>query len=305
MRFSLACVVLAVLAAFPSAAGATWPGKPGPIVYSALDDDDEGARDGIYAIGPDGSRNRRIARRATGDVASSRDGKQIAFFRSGSELWQARSDGSRARRVLRLQDGSGSDPAWSPSGRQLVFTLTVGRLVGDNEEVIEMQEVWVVRRGGGGLRMLHRGHAATWSSRGLIAFAEEDGLVATIRPNGRGRRVRVRQRRAAVVTELDFSPNGRRLVYLQSTRRLTKSAIHTVNLRTGGHTSFRDSTRQVSARDVAWAPSSDRLAYAHRGPGNGPSQLRTIRPNGTGIRTLFDFPSGLTPFGFAWPTRRP
>jgi hypothetical protein len=39
------------------------------------------------------------------------------------------------------------------------------------------------------------------------------------------------------------------------------------------------------------------------GGGSGPTQLRTIRPNGTDRKTLFDFPSGLTPFDFAWQTR--
>src|SRR5215213_5353800 len=99
MRSPLALIVLALLAAFPAAAGATWPGKPGQIVYNALDDSDEGVRDGIYSVGPHGSGNHRIARRADGDVAVSRDGRRIAFFRTARQLWQARIDGSHARRV--------------------------------------------------------------------------------------------------------------------------------------------------------------------------------------------------------------
>ena len=296
MRYSPAFLVLALLATFPAAAGATWPGRPGQIVYQALDDDDEGARDGVYSIRSDGSRNRRISHAADGDIASSRDGKRIAFLRTGRQLWQARSNGARARRIVRLQDGSGSDPAWSPSGRRLVFTVTFER--GDR------REVWVVRRDGSDLRKLIAGHDATWSSRGLIAYADTDGNVATIRPDGRGGRIWVPQGSPVVVKELDFSPKGRRLVYQQSTRRLTKDTIRTVDLRTGRRTSFRDLTKRVSARDVAWAPASHRLAFVHTaGQGSGPNQLRTIRPNGTDRKTLFEFPSGLTPFGFAWQTR--
>ena len=297
MRYPLALLGLALLAAFPAAAGATWAGKPGKIVYHALDDADEGARDGIYSIRPDGSGNRRIVRRAAGEIASSRNGKRIAFFRTENQLWQARSNGSAARRIVSLTHSSGSDPAWSPNGKRLVFTLTVA-------DDAAIREIWVVRTDGGGLRKLTSGHDATWSSRGLIAYADEDGDVATIRPDGGGRRVRVPQGSPAVVTELDFSSDGRRLVYQQSTRRLTKDTIRTFNLRTGGRTSIRDLTTEVSARDVAWAPGSSRLAYVHTaGQGSGPNQLRTIRPDGTGRKTVFEFPSGLTPFDFAWQTR--
>jgi WD40 repeat protein len=295
MRYALAFVAPALLAAFPATAGATWPGKPDKVVYQALDDNDEGVRDGIYTIRPDGSGNQRISRPAAGDVAPSRTGRRIAFFRTGGRLWQARSDGSHARRIVRLKRGSGSDPAWSPSGRLLVFTITFRSTA---------QEVWIVRRDGSALRKLHRGHDATWSSRGLIAYASGDGDVATIRSNGRGRRIWVPQGSPVVVTGLDFSPGGLRLVYQQSTSGLTRSTIRTVDLRTGRRTVFRDLTTQVSARDVAWTPGNHRLAYVHTaGAGSRPNQLRTIRPDGTRRKTLFEFPSGLTPFGFAWQTR--
>jgi Tol biopolymer transport system component len=297
MRPSLALLVLAVLAAFPAAAGATWPGKPGQIVYQGLDDADSGARDGIYTIGSDGAGNSRIVRRSTGEIAVSGDGRRIAFFRTETELWQARSDGSHARRVLRLPDGSGSDPAWAPSGQRLVFTVAIAHDV-------DVRELWVAKRDGTGLRKLHSGHGATWSSKGLIAYADEDGAVATIRPDGTGRQIWVPQASPVVATELDFSPDGRRVAYLQSTRQGTKDTIRTVDLRTGRRTSFRNLTKHVYTFRLAWAPSNHRLAYVHTDiRGNDPPQLRTIRPDGTGRRTLFAFPSGLTPFGFAWQTR--
>jgi Tol biopolymer transport system component len=303
MRYPLALLVLALLAAFPATAGATWPGKSGKIVYFGVDDaDDEGARDGIYSVGPNGGRNRRIVRLANGDVASSRNGRRIAFFRTDDQLWQARSDGSHARRIVRLRHGSGSRPAWSPSGKRLVLTVFLKRKVG--RKLVEVEEVWVVRRDGKGLHKLRRGHDAIWSSRGLIAYAQGDGDVATMHPNGRGRHIWVPQGSPAIVRQLDFSPDGRRLVYQQSTSKFTKYTIRTVNLRTGRRTRFRDLTKQVSAHDVAWAPGGRRIAYVHAvGQDAGRNQLRTIRPNGNGRRTLFEFPPALVPFDFAWQTR--
>lgn len=290
-------LVVTLVAVFPSAAGATWPGKTGTVGYFALDVDDEGARDGVYTIGADGSGNQRIVRRAVRDIAWSRDGQRIAFFRTGRELWEARSDGSEARRIVRLGRGAGSEPAWSPMGRRLVFTRTIRR------RGVKVDEVWLVDRDGSGARRLLRGHAATWSSRGAIGYATADGDVATIRPGGRGNRIWVPQGSPVVVVELDFSPDGRRLVYQQIDARLRRSTIRTFDLRTGRRTSFRDLTRNVLASDVIWVPGGRRLAYAHRPPGNGPDQLRTIRPNGSDRKTIFAFPSGLTPFDIAWQTR--
>jgi Tol biopolymer transport system component len=303
MRSLLTLIVLAPLAAFPAGAAATWPGEPGQIVYQGLDDaDDEGARDGIYSINADGSGNRRIARRSDGGVASSPDGQRIAFFRAGRELWEARSDGSAARRIVRLKRGESTEPAWSPSGKQLVFTRTVKRRV--RRKVVEVDQVWRVNSEGSGLRKLRRGRGATWSSRGLIGYAEADGAVATMRPDGRGRRIWVPQGSPVFVTELDFSSDGQKLVYQQSTRRSTKNTIRTIDLDTRARTSFPDHTDEVSARDVVWVPGEHRLAYVHTAQeGSGRSEHRTILPDGTGNTTIFEFPSGLTPFAFAWQTR--
>src|SRR3954470_3897797 len=146
MRLFFAVVATALLTAFPAAAHATWPGHSGKIGYAGVDVDDEGARDGIYTIGASGKGNRRIVRGVGGEVAWSRDGQRIAFFRTRRELWEAASDGSDPRRIARLGTGTGSDAAWSPSGKRLLFTRPVARRGPD------VEEVWVIRRDGGGAR---------------------------------------------------------------------------------------------------------------------------------------------------------
>jgi Tol biopolymer transport system component len=294
MRHSIAIAAVALLAAFPAAAHATWPGEPGQIAYLGVDIDDEGTDDGLYTIGPDGSRDHRLFRRATGDVAWSRDGKRLAFLRTERQLWQAGADGSGARLVVRVSGEGALDPAWSPSGRKIVFT----RFRGEDDAA----EVWIVRRNGKGLRRLVEGHDATWSSKGLVAYATESGDVATIRPNGRGGRIWVPQGSPVVVNELDFSPDGSRLVYQQNSPRLGRPTVRTINLRTGTQTSFRDQTKRVFAQDIAWAPSNRRLAYVHLRRSDDTTQLRTVRRNGTDVETVFGFPDGVTPFGFAWQT---
>jgi Tol biopolymer transport system component len=289
VRRLLTAVVLAVLAAFPAAAQATWPGNSGRIAYAGLDFADEGALDGVYTIGPHGRGNHRvISQKDGGDLGVSRDGRRIAFTLQGRELWHVRSDGSQARRILRLGHGSLADPAWSPTGRRLVFTRTVRRHGHD------VDEVWMVRRDGKRAHRLRAGGAATWSSKDQIAYATSRGAVATMRPSGRGRRIWVPQ--GNPVGGLDFSPNGRRLVYETSKQTQAGSVIRTVDLRTRGRTSF-----SANSMDVAWAPGGHRVAWA-TGPSERASRLRTARPNGRRLRTVLEFPGELSPFSFAWMT---
>ena len=298
----LAVLLPAALAAFPSAAGATWPGKPGRIAYSALSDNG----DGIYSIRPNGTGNRRILPGADGDMAWSRDGKRIAYFRTNEELWVARSDGSHRHLIRRFTGGDyAADVAWSPSGRRIVFTGSTEEEVGEDEDVITTDTIYVIHRDGKGMRKLRRGHDPTWSSGNLIAYATGGGKVVTIRPNGRGRHIWVPQGSPVYVSNLDFSPNGRRLVYEQG---IEKSSIRTINLRTGRRTRFRSGTKQVNATDIAWAPNNSRIAYMHSPRGKtgevAPAdEIRTIRPNGKRRRTVVTLPREPTVFDFAWQTR--
>jgi Tol biopolymer transport system component len=291
MRRPVVIAALALLAAFPASAGATWPGQPGKIGYYGVDFT-RGVGTGVYTIGADGEGNRRIVRRARGTISWSRDGQRIAFFRGARELWEVGADGSEPRRIARLGTGAGSRPAWSPSGRRLLFTRSIPRPGPD-------RGVWVIDRAGGDAREVTAGLSPTWSSRGLIGFATRRGDVATIRPNGRGRRIWVPQGSPVVVLDLDFSPDGRRLLYVQYHRRLQQSSIRTIDLRTGRTTSIRD--RRGVMGDVVWAPGGRRLAYVHGG--SGPDELRTVRPSGRGSRTIFRFPSFLAANEIAWQTR--
>src|SRR4051812_39309054 len=185
----LLTLALQAACALPAGAGATWPGQPGRVAYETL----APTGDGIYSIAPDGTGSRRVVdRRSTGDIAWSRDAKRIAYFRTNEELWEARTNGSHARRILRLEQAYGFAPAWSPNGKRLVFTLA-REFEGDNENTTTTNDVYVVGRDGTGLHKLASGHDPTWSSRNRIAFATEKGDVVTIRPNGRGRHIWVPQ----------------------------------------------------------------------------------------------------------------
>jgi Tol biopolymer transport system component len=100
----------------PAAYGA-FPGRNGKLAFLKYGD----AGPAVYTMNVDGSQERRL--RGPGldgtGAAFSPDGRMVAFSHR-DELWVARADGSRARRLL-----GGADPTvtfnadWSPDGQHL------------------------------------------------------------------------------------------------------------------------------------------------------------------------------------------
>jgi TolB protein len=104
---------------------------------------------GIWVVHADGSGRRRIVAGSFGGLKWSPDGRRIAYtsWRANtSEIYVARSDGARRRRLTRnvVDD---FDPSWSPDGRKILYTH--GR---DNAH-----SVYVMRSDGSGKRRLTRG----------------------------------------------------------------------------------------------------------------------------------------------------
>ena len=79
----------------------------------------------VYTVPSNGGAQRRLTTGAGGYdelLGWSPDGKQIAFVR-GTDLWIAKTDGSKAVRVIG-GPGMAGDPAWSPDGRSIAFRST-------------------------------------------------------------------------------------------------------------------------------------------------------------------------------------
>jgi TolB protein len=104
---------------------------------------------GIWVVHADGSGRRRIVAGSVGGLKWSPDGRRIAYtsWRANtSEIYVARSDGARRRRLTRNAVDD-FDPSWSPDGRKILYTH--GR---DNAH-----SVYVMRSDGSGKRRLTRG----------------------------------------------------------------------------------------------------------------------------------------------------
>jgi hypothetical protein len=298
LRSALPVAALLACVLSPATADATWPGKPGHIAYWSLD--------GVHTIRPDGTHDRLVFPYVQGNVfAWSPNGREIGYVHGG--VRRARPDGTNQRLIKRawyLNDGSGgpetelSAPAWGPKGDRLVFTETWRPRPPDGTGDGDVNWIRSVRRDGSQFRKLVRGKEAVWSRSGAhIRFISEGNDIVEIKPNGRGRRVLARnpdEHYPGYIHSLDLSPGGNRLVYV-----IGDLTVHILNVRNRKHTTFR---LGVGAGDVVWAPGGKRLAYISRGAPHSGAELRTIRPNGHDVRTLFTFPREFVR-DLAWQTR--
>lgn len=216
--------LLVALVAAP--AHATFPGKPGPIVYLKVDSSEStGGEGGLLAHGPRASQKPVALTHDPNDSAPaySADGRSIAFARQvpgpAGALLQAifvmRSDGSEVRQ---LTSGTGYDyaPAFSPDGRTIVFSRSGG--------LERHPHLWAMDADGGDERQLTSGPNSefdpVFTPNGkrivYVSNADQDARsdhadIWAMAPNGDDQRVLIDGVRDE--DEPDVSPDGRKIVF--------------------------------------------------------------------------------------------
>ena len=157
---------------------------------------------------------------------------------------------------------------------------------------------------GGPLRVLVEGGDPAWSAKGdVIAYTTDVGgtefdywnRIAVIRPDGTRRRLVLNDRRAWR-SALEFSPDGRRLL-LREAELATTTGGHggaCSSSRAGASRRSRTS-RSTRARRTLRGRRGARIGYlqdpsAPSGERTPPTEVRSIRPDGTGDQLLFSLP---------------
>jgi TolB protein len=237
---------------------------------------------------------------------------RIAFRRwfNKDQTWGAifaiNANGTGERQVTHPSKGTKDDqPDWAPDGSLLVFQRGLPNAP---------NAIYTVRPDGLGLRRLTpncpKGKAPLRCSDNTvpgfspdgkrIAFAGQSrevcttsrcfsGIIVTDR-NGRNRRVVVRSR-----FELDdpqFSPDGKRLVFVRA-RRNNGSAIFVANVDGSG---VRRVTpwSLVAGDNPDWSPNGKWILFRSDVPRVRQSQIYLIHPDGTGLTRLTLFKRGTT-----------
>jgi dipeptidyl aminopeptidase/acylaminoacyl peptidase len=216
----LALVSLAVLA--PSAQ-ATFGGSNGPIVFAQRSTSGD-------QVDPSVEHTRLVTRRATGtrdrvlvdceltggapsagnctgasytSPSYSRDGSRIVFD-AGERIGLMNADGTGLR-LSSAATANDGDPAFAPDGRRIVFT-------GANDR--GTTDLYVRSIDGGTRLILNDAGEPSWSSRDVIAYVRS-GNIYVARPGG------LHRRWVTSGVSPDWSPDGRRLIFVRPLARLT------------------------------------------------------------------------------------
>ncbi|MES1246321.1 MAG: hypothetical protein ABUS54_01455 [Actinomycetota bacterium] len=187
-------------------AGAGWrPPASGLIVFPAVATGQTTAQ--LYSIEPSGAGLRQLT---TGTAAASApalspSGRRVAFALAGKGIYTMAADGTGLRRLT--ANGRDAAPAWSPTGRQLVFLRPVG----------QFWRLFVVRSTGGAPVQVPLAASAgrpTWTGAGLLVPTGAD-LLRLDPASGR----RLQDYHTRIDANLGpngvaIAPDGRRLTFV-------------------------------------------------------------------------------------------
>jgi Tol biopolymer transport system component len=227
----LAVGILAAAAAAP--AQATYPGRPGPIVYGQSTttvnaENQVEFHGGLYAHGPRKSQRPQqlTSERDDRTPAYSADGRWIVFAAnrggagSSSHIYVMRSDGSGIRQLTTgVHDDA--NPYFSPDGRRVAFDRSTG--------YGGVPHIFVVGVDGGGVRQLTHGPndgrepVFTPSGKRIVFVSSRDAKsrrdhsdIWAMGSNGAKERVLIEA--PGTESAPDVAPSGRRIVFV-STRQ--------------------------------------------------------------------------------------
>jgi TolB protein len=325
------------------AGGAPAAGPQGTLVFAS----DRSGTFQIYSIRADGSQLGQLTRGRAANTGPlfSPDGRRIAFIRTGSQLWVMNADGSGQRKLA----SSGYQAAWSPDSRRIAYQgdsyagpLVImgvngggrivvpgrnsgpswspdGRLIAFSRGIGDRTDLMVVGSDGRGPRTVRRKASARgWSPRGEIVFTGQyrsgAGLVGA---DGRGARRLLR----GVITGLAWSPDGRRLAFVEHVRGAELLRLRVASADGRG---VRDITPKGagSIDSPAWSPDSrwievrrspadashdlsDLVLVAVDGSSSRPLTAPLARPWGSDYRQPSWRPRGATPARLGGPPEMP
>jgi len=254
-------LMLLASAVLADASPAAWSGRNGAIAFSRSSS--PFSPSDIWVQTRSGEQRRLTATPGVDETSPtfSRDGRWIAYVRRAgedSDIWLMRSDGSDKRVVVDSEIDE-FQPSFYPGGRSLVFATYDGE---------RSWTVFSVLKNGDGLtRQAANATYPVISPDGRWLAYSQDGAGGGIRLRSvNGGRVRTLTTGSA--QELDFSPNGRRLVFTgqrrcRSGERQLHFALLSVGL-SGGHPRFLRRSCKQEFISPAWSPDGGKIVFTRK-----------------------------------------
>ncbi len=289
----LATVVMALALVQPGAAPAAFTGRNGDVLYSKQLVKGAGGPLDLFANWfADGSARRltRTPKSHELDPAASPDGRLIAYTRillarSGSQIWAVRKDGSHPRFIAR-----GSEPAWSPDGKRIVF-------VGPRQPRVSKPEIYIMRADGTHVRRLTK----NWNASDRSPAFSPDGKRIVFLSNRsatsgagnaeiwvmgtRGKHAVNLTRNVDIDDHPDWSPDGSRIVFERAVH-WPRTQLFVMNADGGDQ-------HQVGALEgtfPTWSPDGRQIAYIRAGndlfPYGESSEILRANADGTDVRRV-------------------
>jgi WD40 repeat protein len=201
-------------------------------------------------------------------------GSAILFDANGT--YSVRQDGSGLRRL------SGQHPVWAPDGNRIA--VEVGDFPGS---------IVVMNADGSGAHRVHTpGMYPVWSPSGDRIAATTTRRILVMNADGSaGRKVAALRWGQDFLRELDWSPDGSRVVFSQCLRYVPEGDLCSGDRREGTFTASADRALGPKRRIATtagcpdWAPGR-RVALA------GGRTIRTVEPNGSRARVAIPRPRG-------------